>query len=193
MRLRTLFALLTAALLVAATLWLGWGDAPVPVPGWVRWLLLAAWIGAVVGGVSFLLRAVPVRHRLFVWCALLLLLLGMVLPPEWLQAVSQWLGARFGPLPALDMGGVASALAHVALYAAFAASLLWVRGNQHPAGVLLALAGFAVATELMQLLVDGRSADPFDVALNLSGIAGGAIVAGVMARFALFRRALPSR
>jgi len=174
------FLLLTA--LVAVTVGLSWGD--VSVPGWASGLVLAAWIGVLVGGVWRLLRAVPLRHRLVVWAVLLLLLLAMVLPPDWLQAVQQWVVQRLGRVPRVDMGGSAPMLAHIGLYAAFAASLLWARGHRNPVWVLLALAGVAVATELMQLLVDGRNADPMDVALNLSGIAAGAVIAWVMARFA---------
>lgn len=187
MRKRTLLGLLGVAGLVGVTLWLGLRAAP--VPGWIPALVLAAWIAVSVGGVWYLLRAVPLRYRLVVWGVLILLLLGMVLPPEWLQTLQQWVSQRLGRVPGVDMGGAAPMLAHIGLYAAFAGSLLWARGQRHPAWVLLALAGFAVATELMQLLVDGRNADPRDVALNLSGIAGGAVIAWAMARFTTLRRA----
>ena len=181
MRKRTLIGLLGVAGLVMVTLWLGLRAAP--VPGWIPAVVLAAWIAVSVGGVWYLLRAAPLRYRLVVWVVLILLLLGMVLPPEWLQTVQQWVSQRLGRVPGMDMGSTAPMLAHVGLYAAFAGSLLWARGERHPAWVLLALAGFAVATELMQLLVEGRHADPGDVALNLSGVAAGALIAWAMARF----------
>jgi len=186
MRKRTLIGLLGVAGLVMVTLWLGLRAAP--VPGWIPALVLAAWIAVSVGGVWYLLRAAPLRYRLVVWVVLILLLLGMVLPPEWLQTVQQWVSARLGRVSSVDIGGSAPMFAHIGLYAAFAASLLWARGGRHPVWPLLALAGFAVATELMQLLVDGRNADPMDVALNFSGIAGGAVIAWVMARVVPARR-----
>jgi len=184
---RMLVGFLVLPVLLAVTLWLGWG--PVSTPGWASGLVLAAWIGVLVSGVWHLLRAASLRQRLMVLGVLGLLLLGMVLPPDWLQAVQQWVVERFGRAPRVDMGGSAPMLAHIGLYAAFAASLLWARGDRHPVWPLLALAGFAVATELMQLLVDGRNADPMDVMLNFSGIAAGAVIAWVMARVASSRRA----
>jgi len=189
MRKRTLIGLLGVAGLVMVTLWLGLRAAP--VPGWIPAVVLAAWIAVSVGGVWYLLRAAPLRYRLVVWGVLILLLLGMVLPPEWLQTVQQWVSQRLGRMSSVDIGGSAPMLAHIGLYAAFAASLLWARGDRHPVWPLLALAGFAVATELMQLLVDGRNADPMDVALNLSGIAGGAVIAWAMAN--LQRRVGPTQ
>ena len=177
--------------LVAVTIGLGWGA--VSAPGWASGLVLAVWIGVLVGGVWHLLRAASWQQRLLVLGVLGLLLLGMVLPPDWLQQVQQWVAERLGRVSRVDVGGSASMLAHIGLYAAFAASLLWARGDRHPVWPLVTLAGIAVATELMQLLVDGRNADPLDVLLNFSGIAGGAVIAWGIARFALFRREVASR
>jgi len=187
MRTGALSGFLVLPALVAVTIGLGWGA--VSAPGWTSGLVLAAWIGVLVGAVWYLLRSASWRQRLLVLGVLGLLLLGMVLPPDWLQQVQQWVGARFGRVSRVDMGGSAPMLAHIGLYAAFAASLLWVRGDRHPVWPLLALAGFAMATELMQLLVDGRNADPMDVVLNFSGIAAGAVIVWVMARFVPSRRA----
>jgi len=176
--------------LVAVTIGLGWGA--VSAPGWATGLVLAAWIGVLVGAVWYLLRAASWSQRLLVLGVLGLLLLGMVLPPDWLQQVQQWIVERFGRVSRVDVGGSAPMLAHIGLYAAFAASLLWASGDRHPVWPLLALAGFAVATELMQLLVDGRHADPMDVALNFSGIVGGAMIAWVTARLVRERRVGPT-
>jgi len=181
-----LIGFLVFPVLLAATLWLGWGA--VSAPGWASGLVLAGWIGVLVGGVWHFLRAASLRQRLLVLGVLGLLLLGMVLPPDWLQAGQQWVVERFGRAPRVDMGGSAPMLAHIGLYAAFAASLLWARGHRNPLWVLLALAGFAVATELMQLLVDGRNANPIDVVLNFSGIAAGAAFAWVFTRLATSER-----
>jgi hypothetical protein len=189
MRTGTFIGFLLLPALVAVTIGLGWGF--VSAPGWVSVLVLGAWTGFLVGGVWYLLQAASWRQQLVVLGVLGLLLLGMVLPPDWLQWVQQWVVARLGRVPGVDIGGSAPMLAHIGLYAAFAASLLWARGPRHPVWPLLALGGFAVATELMQLLVDGRNADPMDVALNFSGIAGGAVVAWVMARVAPSRRPQP--
>lgn len=187
MLVRISFWVLTLSLLVAGTVWLGWSAAP--APGWVAGGVLAAWIALLVGGLWRLLRPASLGQRLVVWAVLLLLLLGMVLPPELLQAVQERVAGWFGRLPGLDRNDSASTWAHVGLYAAFAGSLLWARGDRHPGWLLLPLAGLAVATELMQLLVDGRQADPFDVVLNLAGIAGAASVAWLVAwRHALRRR-----
>jgi VanZ family protein len=182
MRIGTLSGLLVLSVLVAVTIGLGWGA--VSAPGWASGLVLAAWIGVLVGGVWHLLRAASWRQRLMVLGVLVLLLLGMVLPPDWLQQIQQWVFDRFGRAPRVDMSGSAPMLAHIGLYAVFAASLLWARGHRNPVWVLLALAGFAVATELMQLLVDGRNADPMDVVLNFSGIAAGAVIAWIVTRLA---------
>ena len=188
---RIVIGFLVLPVLLAATLWLGWGA--VSAPGWAPGLVLAAWIGVLVGVVWRLLHVASLRQRLMVLGVLGLLLLGMVLPPDWLQAVQQWVVERFGRVPRVDMGGSAPMLAHIGLYAAFAASLLWARGHRNPVWVLLALAGFAIATELMQLLVEGRNADPMDVVLNFSGIAAGAVIAAVTARFARSRLARERR
>lgn len=191
MQTATLGGFLLIPALVSVTVVLGLGA--VSVPGWVSGFALAAWIGVLYGGVWHLLRSASWRHRWLVLGVLGLLLLGMVLPPEWLQLVQQWVSERLGRLPGVDAVDSAPVLAHIGLYAAFAASLLWAQGYRHPLWPLLALAGFAVATELMQLLVEGRNADPMDVALNLTGIAGGAAIAWVMARFAPYRRTRPSQ
>lgn len=165
--------------LVAVTLWLGW--SAVPVPAWVSGLVLGGWIVILVAGVALLLPAAPWYRRFLVWAVLSLLLFGMVLPPDWLQTiqqgVAQWLGGVSGA------GSSAPMLAHLGLYAAFAASVLWASAHRRQALVLLVVAGFAVATELMQLLVEGRHADPLDVVFNLSGIAIGAVFVWGLARF----------
>lgn len=171
--------MLAFLMLVVVTSWIAWGTAPVSI--WVSALVLAAWIALLVVGLWRLLRPAPVGQRLVVWTVLLLLLLGMVLPPELLQTAQRWVAGWFGRLPGLEINDAASTWAHVGLYAAFAGSLLWARGDRHPGWFLLPLAGLAVATELMQLLVDGRQADPFDVVLNLAGIAGAAMVAWLVA------------
>jgi glycopeptide antibiotics resistance protein len=74
---------------------------------------------------------------------------------------------------------------HFGLFAAFTMLLFWARADFQPAPFLLPLAGFAVATELMQFLVDGRQPDAFDVMLNLAGIGTATLAAWGVSRMRL--------
>jgi len=180
---RTVIALLALVGLVGITLWLG--HAAFAGMEWLRGLVLAAWIGLLGAVVWWLSRPVPSGRRWLVWALFAGLLLAMLIPPDWLRAIQDlaagWLGL-VSDVPLRDSG---PALVHFGLFAAFTMLLFWARADFQPTPFLLPLAGFAVATELMQFLVDGRQPDPFDVMLNLAGIGSAALVAWGVSRMRL--------
>jgi len=177
---RTVIAVLALLGLVGITLWLG--HAAFTGIEWLRGLVLAAWIG-LLGAVVWWL-SLPVRsgRRWMVWMVFAGLLLAMLIPPDWLRPIQDWVAGWLGLVSAVTSGGSGPALVHFGLFAAFTMLLLWARADFQPTPFLLPLAGFAVATELMQFLVDGRQPDPFDVVLNLAGIGTASLVAWGVSR-----------
>jgi len=180
---RTVIAILALLGLVGITLWLG--HAAFTGIEWLRGLVLAAWIGLLGAVVWWLSRPVPPGRRRVVWVLFIGLLLAMLIPPDWLRPIQDWVTGWLGFVSAVASGSSGPALVHFGLFAAFTMLLFWARADFQPMPFLLPLAGFAVATELMQFLVEGRQPDPFDVVLNLAGIGTAALVAWGASRMRL--------
>jgi hypothetical protein len=180
---RTVIAVLALLGLVGITLWLG--HAAFTGLEWLRGLVLAAWIGLLGAVVWWLSRPVASGRRWLVWALFAGLLLSMLIPPDWLRPIQGWVEDWLGLVSALTSAGSGPALVHFGLFAAFTMLLFWARADFQPTPFLLPLAGFAVATELMQFLVDGREPDAFDVVLNLAGIGTAALVGWGVSRVRL--------
>jgi hypothetical protein len=170
---RTVIAVLALLGLVGITLWLG--HAAFAGIEWLRGLVLAAWIGLLGAVLWWLSRPVPSARRRVLWALFVGLLLAMLVPPDWLRPIQDWVAGWLGLVSDITLRDSAPALVHFGLFAAFTMLLFWARADFQPTPFLLPLAGFAVATELMQFLVDGRQPDPFDVVLNLAGIGTAAL------------------
>ena len=102
-------------------------------------------------------------------------LLAMVAPP-WLIEASLELARPILPLPTSGGGsGIDSIFVHFLLFALLSCLLLTQRRDLGLSILLAALAVLSVLTESLQLLVEGRHADPWDVAVNLGGAAAGSL------------------
>jgi hypothetical protein len=172
---RTVIASLALLGLVGFTLWLG--HTTCTGIEWLRGFALAAWIGLLGGVVWWLSRPVSSGRRLMVWALFVGLLLGMLAPPDWLHPMQDWVAGWLGLVSDMTLSDSGPAFVHFGVFAAFTMLLVWARADFQRMSFLLPLAGFAVATELMQFLVDGRQPDPFDVVLNLAGIGTAALAA----------------
>jgi hypothetical protein len=182
---RTVIASLALLGLVGITLWLG--HATFTGIEWLRGLVLAAWIGLLGGVVWWLSRPVSSGRRLMVWALFVGLLLGMLAPPDWLHPMQDWVAGWLGLVADMTLRDSGPAFVHFGVFAAFTMLLFWARADFQLTPFLLPLAGFAVATELMQFLVDGRQPDPFDVVLNLAGIGTAALAAWGVSRMRIRR------
>lgn len=138
-----------------------------------RWILLACWIGSILAILWHLSRPMPRPLQLSLWLVASALFIGLLASPEQLATLKDLLAAL---LPT-DTEAAASLdvnlLGHFALFAALALVLFLGRADLGWLRLALVLAAMASATELMQLLVDGRQADPFDVLVDLVGAATG--------------------
>jgi hypothetical protein len=153
----------------------------------LRWLLLAVWIGLVLVTLWRLAHPMspPLRSRF--WIVLALLLAGILAPPELLSGGRDLLWSLLFLDPAIESSFDINAVGHFALFCALAVIVFQGRpelGWMHLAGLLIAFAG---ATELMQLLVDGRHADWQDIAVDLAGIGAAALVVTLARRVGSFR------
>jgi hypothetical protein len=111
----------------------------------------------------------------------------MLLPPDWLRPIQDWVADWLGLVADVRLRARDQRWCTLACFAAFTMLLFWARADFKPTPFLLPLAGFAVATELMQFLVEGRQPDPFDVALNLAGIGTAALAAWGVSRMRIRR------
>ena len=82
----------------------------------------------------------------------------------------------FEPIRRAQLNGYAIHLTVYTLTAAFMLSSLRVRGSAVWTGFVWLLLSHACMTEVLQMHVPGRSADIFDAAANICGIAMGTIV-----------------
>ncbi len=99
-----------------------------------------------------------------------------------LQLVVLYLPGQAVPSAGFEVPGLDKAI-HAAIFAAPAALISAAR---LPAGWLVPLAAHAPVSEVLQLtLVPHRSADPWDVAADLTGVALGAAVGRAMRRWAV--------
>ena len=121
------------------------------------------------------------------WILFVGLLLAMLFPPVGLRPLQELAAGWLGLVSGVPLGDSGPALVHFGLFAAFTMLLLWARADSQSTLFLLPLAGFAVATELMQFLVDGRQPDPLDVVLNLAGIGTAALAAWGVSRIRFSR------
>ena len=136
----------------------------------LRWTLLAVWVAAALGTLGALARPMTPPLRFGVWTVLTVMLVGLLSPPELLQGIKDIVAILLPQGPPRGATPDAHVLGHFALFGALAILLFWGRtdlGWLRLAGLLAVLAG---ATELMQLLVDGRQADWHDVAVDLAGV-----------------------
>lgn len=148
---------------------------------WLRGLLLAAWIGLVVWTAWRVIRPTEWWVRTLTGSVLMLLLIGIIAPPDLLQIIKDWLAVLVSLLSLESGPGVGlnvHALGHFGLFAVLAILLFLARADLGAWRLLGLLAGLAVATELMQLFVDGRYADWRDVLIDLAGVGLGVLLVG---------------
>ncbi len=156
------------------------GFAGQPVIELLRGLLLGGWIVLILWSAWWLTCPVPLLARWSLRAVLGLLLVGLLSPPEVLQAVKDRLVLLLSSGPLIEGGPDADALGHFGLFAGLAALLCLTRADLGRPRLLGLLAALAVATELMQLFVEGRQPDWRDVLVDLAGAAAGALLAGAI-------------
>jgi|GEM_PF-1540878 len=150
----------------------------------LRWTLLGVWVALVLGTGWSLTRPVGVVLRWAVRLVLLALMVGLLLPPDLLRALTDLLAAFSGIDAANHTGPDLQVLGHFGLFAALAVLLFATRADLGWVRLTVLLAVLACVSELMQLFVDGRATDPWDVLLDLGGVGFGALLVsgGRMAR-----------
>jgi hypothetical protein len=152
---------------------------------WLRGLVLAAWIGLLGAVVWWLSRPVSSGRRWLVWALFAGLLLSMLIPPDWLRPIQDWVAGWLGLVSDMTLRDSGPALVHFGLFAAF--TMLSVLGpRRFPAHAIPAAAGRVCGRHGVDA-VSGRRAqpDPFDVVLNLAGIGTAALVAWGVSRVRL--------
>lgn len=147
-----------------------WGSA-------ARGAVLAMWTGLVLWAGWRLTRPIRPWAGWLARIMLLVLLAGILAPPDLLWSLAVALKALLG----LDSGGGEGVdlqvLGHFGLFAILATLLFAHRPDLAWLRLLGLLGALAVTTELMQLFVAGRTTDPWDVLTDLAGVAVGALVA----------------
>lgn len=104
-------------------------------------------------------------------------LLAMTAPP-WLIEEATIMLSLVVPVPQAQGGsGITSILVHFLLFALLSALLFGQRRDLAVPILLTAVALFSVLTEGLQLMVQGRYADQWDVITNLAGSIAGALIA----------------
>ncbi len=172
--------------LVGLTLLVGWPDshaAPLAAvlldDAWLltaRASLLAAWVGVVLWGGWRLTRPGPAWARWLIRGILLLLLAGILMPPDLMRLAVRLLS----DLLTLDDSRRTAELdlqmvGHFGLFSLLAGPLFFTRADLGALPLLGALGALALSTELMQLFIGGRTMDPLDVLTDLVGVGFGAL------------------
>lgn len=148
----------------------------------LRWALLCGWLAVLIATLRVLARPMAPPLSRALWVALTLMMVGLLSPPDLLREAKDLVAIL---LPQGPPGGArpdTHALAHFALFAALAIPLFWGRRDLGWLRLTALLAALAGATELMQLLVDGRQADWHDVAVDLAGVGAAATLVWVARR-----------
>lgn len=147
-----------------------------------RWALLAAWIGLILGALHRLARPMPPALRYGLWTAVAFLMTGILAPPELLSAIKAFVEALVPYAQSSKTGPDLNVFGHFTLFAALTALLLHGRPDLGWLKLFAILAALAMATELMQLLTDGRTADWLDIAVDLAGVGIAAVAVGFIRR-----------
>lgn len=146
-------------------------------------LVIGSTCGAILLGAWFLSEGAPWRWRLVFVSLMAVLLAGMTLPPDAMQALVDALTVWW---PASDDAVLitrgSSGAAHVVLFALVSAWLFVWRRDLPLALSLSVLVALSTVTEAMQLLVDGRFASVGDIGLNLLGVGFGWLLGSAMHR-----------
>jgi len=92
-------------------------------------------------------------------------------------------------LPDVNIGGY-DKLIHIVMFVAWAVAVRYDSGARplNFTVVLLTGAAFSALTELLQLVVEGRSFDIYDMAADMAGLVVGLVVAGPLLAFINRRR-----
>ncbi len=104
--------------------------------------------------------------------------------PLALMAVIFWLSAQSDP--GADIGALGRVVAHAGEY--FLLTLLWAwalapaMGRRSVVAAAAIALAYAISDEIHQSFVEGRDADPFDVAIDTAGIALATITSHFRAR-----------
>lgn len=138
--------------------------------------ILAGLVAISVMAFGFWLSA-PIRGvwRWLFRLAMLVLVMGLILPPpaiDWLRdqlSVLLPLARELGDAP------TASAWAHVLLFCVISGLSFWFREDLRRWQLAALLGVLALVMEGVQLLIDGRFGSWFDVGLNLLGVTIGAL------------------
>ncbi|MEE4377486.1 MAG: VanZ family protein [Candidatus Competibacteraceae bacterium] len=146
----------------------------------VRGLLLSTWIGLVLWTGWRLMRPVASLPRFLTWTVLGLTLIGILMPPAIRQVLENWLNLLFPLGKEFDSGLDVDTLGHFSLFATIAMLLFWTRADLGWLRLLCLLTALALATELMQLFIDGRQPDQYDVLIDLAGISAGLLLMGAV-------------
>jgi hypothetical protein len=154
----------------------------------LRWCLLAGWLILILTVGERLTRPMDAASRTRLWSALAVLVAGLLAPPEMIATIRTLIAEIIGPW-SLDSDGVEpNVLGHFVLFGLLAMVAFQGRadlGLLRMGGLLI---GLAVATELMQRLVDGRQAEWQDLLVDVAGIGVGISLLHLAWRFRWIRQ-----
>lgn len=134
---------------------------------WATRGLMLAW-GLVL---SLLARSWAMRAHapLGVLVALIIVLWGVLMPGDVKNGLDRWVCELFAWQPRDSIGVSWSSLSHGAMFFFLGAILAFLRPDQRGSSLLIDLLILAVSTEVMQLFVDGRTADVADGGIDFLG------------------------
>lgn len=153
----------------------------------LRWTLLGIWVALVLGTGWSLTRPVGAILRWLMRLVLLVLMTGLLLPPDLLRGLLELLAAILPMDSASGTGPDIQVFGHFGLFAALSVLLFATRADLGWLRLIVLLAALACVSELMQLFVEGRTTDLWDVLVDLAGVGVGALL---VAGGALLRRRL---
>jgi hypothetical protein len=153
----------------------------------LRWGLLAGWLILIVSAAERLSRPMDLAYRKRLWWVLALLVAGLLAPPEMLETVKTLLDHLALPWSDEDGGNLdLNVIGHFTLFGLLALVAFQGRADLGLLRMTGVLAALAVATELMQHLVDGRRADGYDVLVDVAGVAAAALILTLARRLGWF-------
>jgi VanZ family protein len=154
----------------------------------LRWCVLAGWLILIVTVGERLTRPMDAASRTRLWWTLAVLVAGLLAPPEMIETIRTLLAELIGPWSPDSSELEPNMLGHFVLFGLLAMVAFQGRADLGLLRMSGLLIGLAIATELMQHLVDGRQADWQDVVVDGAGIGVGVLLLHLAWRFGWIRR-----
>lgn len=139
-------------------------------------MLVALCVVAIFAWFYWLTEPAPAVGRWLSFCVLMLLLAAMLLPPELIAEIRLLVVGVFPLGDDLSGHDAAPFWIHFGLFFGYSLLVLWQRCDLATVALLSSLLGLAATTEILQLMVEGRSGNWLDVGINVAGVLAAAVV-----------------